>query len=126
MQTRNVIWIALFAGLLLQPVFAADAPAAKTQAAEVNLDMPPKADIAEPSLTRHENSVDPKIVNDKEFVAAMDISELLKTSKTQLKPVCEENSCPVGCFKSNNTCGDGDRCCAVPSPGTACRTCKVQ
>ena len=126
MQTRNVIWIALFAGLLLQPVFAADAPAAKTQAAEVNLDMPPKADIAEPSVTRYENSVAPEIANDKEFVAAMDISELLKTSKTQLKPPCDLGACPVGCVKKTDSCGSGDRCCAVKSITAPCLKCSVQ
>lgn len=38
-------------------------------------------------------------------------------------PPCNVNACPVGCKLSTDTCGAGDRCCAVRSVGSPCLTC---
>lgn len=75
MKTRNLIWAVLLAGLFTQPIFAADAPSAKTKAPEVKAEVAtPKAEKPEAlstPITKYEISIDYKIVKEKDFLAKL-------------------------------------------------------
>lgn len=107
MKTRNIIWAALLAGLLVQPAFAADAPAAKAKAAEVKADTTaPKAetlDALSAPVTKYEISIDPKIVKDREFVAKLgakiESSEVFKASECGRVDVKKKGRLIYSCAK---------------------------
>lgn len=38
-------------------------------------------------------------------------------------PKCDTGACPVGCRQSDNTCGDGSRCCDKVQKSLPCKSC---
>lgn len=89
MKTRNMIWVALLAGLFTQPLFAADAPGTKAKAPELKAEAAaPKVEKPEAisaPITKYEISVDRKVVKGKydlaELAAKLEASEDFKASE---------------------------------------------
>jgi len=93
MKIRNVIWALLLVGLLPQPTLAEDAVKAKV--AEMKLDAMPKADLPaalNPTLTRYEITIDPKVVKDDEALtklrARLESAEVFRGSECVREDPC--------------------------------------
>ena len=118
MKIRNVICAALLAGLFGQPTLAENIPAAKAKSAEMKLDTLPKGDLPaalNPTLTRYEITIDPKVVKDDEALirirAKLESVEVFRGSECVREDPCgraggKKNSLRYAC--TNVTCKTDD------------------
>lgn len=107
MKTRNLIWVALLAGLFTQPIFAADAPSAKAKAPEVKAEVAmPKAEAPEvlsAPITKYEISIDYKIAKEKDLLAnlgaKLEGSEAFKASECGRMDIKKKGVLSYSCSK---------------------------
>lgn len=95
MKIRNVIGVILLAGLFAQPTLAEDSSAVKSKVAEMKLDTMQKTDLPaalNPTLTRYEISIDPKVVKDDEALinlrARLENAEVFRGSECVREDPC--------------------------------------